>query len=682
MTRVIYGIWDGNVIDNRGKKTAQSSEDDADLPGFDEFNEDNPIRAFFGDKGFYVFDENTSLTDGLYKQMGRAAAESCGKCSPCRMGTQIIRDYLDDLRQGRGGPELWDEIEPLAVQIEETSLCGLGQTCAEALIGAIHHFREVLNQEAVGPPVEEQNGITYVTAPCIEACPSRVNVPRYIDYIKDGRPDHSLGVILQKYPMAATCGRVCVRFCEMACRRQFVDEAVGIKTLKRYVADHQESPNSVLFSKDMAMRHLPEDMRVAIVGSGPAGLSCAYHLLLRGFQVDVLESADKTGGMAVCGIPNYRLPKHILKAETDIIEHLGGRFLCGKRLGKDYTLDDLFDQDYKAVFLSIGCSEGTLLGVENEDPTLDGYETGIDFLIKIHRHVDGLEKVELSGPVVVVGGGNVAMDCARSARRLGAKEVHVIYRRTKEDMPADHEEIEAAEKEGVHFHFLVNPTQIFSKEGAVSGVELIKMKQTVPDHKGRMGVKPEEGTEYAFDCAHVIAAIGQRVPKDILKPADGVALNNWGLIKADKATLATSREGVFAGGDCVSGPSTVISAMANGLKAARSIEGHVRFHHIRYSPRSRMREILRDHEFLSKPYLDVPVKHQYRVHIPEIDPDVRTGVFDEVEQTITEEDAYREANRCLRCYRTYAVVTENPIPDLADKVVSAQELSTGDSDRF
>ncbi|MFN8586920.1 MAG: FAD-dependent oxidoreductase [Candidatus Eisenbacteria bacterium] len=662
MARVVYGVWDGVVHDHRGRDL-EAVPEWPELRDFDFFNDGNRIRAFFGDRGFLMFDPDAHLTDALWHYLDEAAAQSCGKCTPCRMGTVIVRDALGALRRGEAGTPGFDEIEALAEQMRTTSLCGLGRTCAVALIGALRHFRDVLERERDDAPGPRQHGMTYLTAPCIEACPSRVNVPRYIDYVRDGKPAHALGVILQKYPMAATCGRVCVRFCEMACRRNLVDEAVGIKTLKRFVADQQQGPGALTFGRDMVREPLPPEMRVAVVGAGPAGVSCAYHLLLHGYHVDVLEAMEVAGGMAAIGIPSYRLPKDVLRAETGILTALGARIRYGEELGRDYTLDDLFARGYRAVFLALGCQQGSRLGVEGEDTSLKGYEPGIGFLLRVHDHVAGLQKHPLEGEVVVVGGGNVAMDCARSALRMGASTVHVIYRRTRADMPADHTEIEAAEQEGIRFHFLTNPSRILSEDGRVTGVELVEMRAGEPDAKGRRNVEPVPGSEHVLPCATLIAAIGQQVRKGALAETDGVAFDRWNCITADPSTLATSRTGVFAGGDCASGPSTLIHAMAAGLKAARSIDDWLTQGHIRFAPRSRMRQLLNRHELLASDSVEFPVRPQYRVHHPELDPDVRKQMFEEVEGTICAEDAYREARRCLRCYRVYSVVTTQPIPE-------------------
>ena len=662
MAQVAFGVWDG-VVHDAQKGVVPDNSPLTELKKFDDFDDGNPIRAFFGDRGFFVFDESVSLIDGLYHYMEKAAEQSCGVCTPCRMGTVLVRDALDKMRRGLDSPLDFDDIEMLGQQMKTTSLCGLGQTCAVALLDVIHNFRERIETEVADHrPIKMQHGMAYMTAPCIEACPSKVNVPRYIDYIRDGKPENSLGVLLQKYPMAATCGRVCVRYCELACRRKFVDEAVGIKILKRYVADQQKGPNALTFTRDMITRPLEDGMKVAVVGAGPAGISAAYHLLLHGYHVDVFEKADQAGGMAQIGIPSYRLPKDTLALETDIIVDLGGRFMFGQALGRDFTIDDLFERGYKAVFLGLGCQQGTQLGVENEDKARDGYYSGIDFLLKVHDHVDGIKKLEMKGEVIVVGGGNVAMDCVRSAIRLGAENVHVVYRRTRDDMPADHEELVAADHEGIHFHTLTNPTRIITENGKVVGVELVKMEQTEPDESGRRKVRPIPGSEFTMPCDTIIAAIGQQVENSDQVEAEGVELNRWKTVEADMA-LSTSRPGVFAGGDCVTGPSTLIYAMAAGLKAARNINDWIQLGTSRFFKRSRMRQLIKDNGFVADDVVETPVRNEYRVHNPELDPELRKHMFEEVEQTISEKDAYAEAQRCMRCYRIYTVVTEHSIPE-------------------
>ena len=662
MAHIVYGVWNGVIHDHRDQPK-NSPQTVAALKGLDFFNDGNPIRAFVGDRGFFILDTGVSLIDTFWRYMDKAAEQSCGKCTPCRMGTHLVRDALNDMRLGRPAKLDLDDIIDLSRQMTDTSLCGLGITCGRALLDALENFRDEFEREIAEGNQPEQEGMVYVTAPCIEACPSKINVPQYIDYIRDGKPEHSLGVILQKYPMAATCGRVCVRFCEMACRRNLVDEAVGIKTLKRFVADYQNRTGALTFTKAMIAESLPPSMRIAVVGAGPAGVSCTYHLLLHGYHVDILEAMDQAGGMAAIGIPSYRLPKDVLKSEMDVITQLGGRFLFGQKLGRDYTVNDLFARGYRAVFLALGCQEGTKMGVGGEDTSLAGYESGIGFLLKVHDHVAGVKEIKLEGDVVVVGGGNVAMDCVRSAIRMGARTVHLVYRRTREDMPADSEEIQAAEDEGIVMHFLTNPTEIVSDNGRVTGVGLVHMRQTEKDARGRRNVEPIAGSERVVNCSTVIAAIGQQVQSGAIGVSDGVELNKWRTVQVDKVSLATSRPGVFAGGDCETGPSTLIHAMAAGLKAARAIDDWVRRGEVRFFPRSRMRQILHDNRLLASDVTEIPVKSEYRVHHPELDPNIRKQMFEEVERPISTEEAYREAKRCLRCYRVYSVVTGDPIPE-------------------
>ncbi|MBD3220624.1 NAD(P)-binding protein [bacterium] len=666
MAKVIYGVWKGQVYDNRDKQLFEI-EDSPDFAEFDEFDPGNPIKAFMGGKGFFVFAKDVSLLDIALCYTRRTAHESCGKCTPCRMGTRILEDRLESLIAGEAGPETLDEIGELTDHITSTSLCGLGQTAAVALGEMLTHFRDELEREielqrASGGARDrgQQSCSTYVTAPCIEECPSKVDVPRYIDYIKDGKFTHSVGVVLQKYPMAATCGRVCVRFCEMACRRTQVDEAVGIKVLKRFVADKEKYVTDRWFTPDLIAERKPAELKVAVIGSGPAGISAAYHLLLKGYPVEVFESMTEPGGMAAVGIPEYRLPKEdVLRKEVSIIESLGGRIHYNQRLGQHFTLDDLRDRGFKAIFLGVGAHKGKGLGIPGEERSVAGYVTGVKFLLFInHYHINMGLPMELGERMVVVGGGNVAMDCVRSALRMGVKDVHLVYRRTRESMPADLEEIEAAEKEGVHFHYLTHPTRLVTEDGKVQGIELVEMEQGEPDASGRRSVRPREGSEFMLDCDFVIPAIGQAVDHSFLSPEDSIELNRWGLIKADETSLVTDRPGVFAGGDAVTGPATLIQAMAQGERAARSIDDYLTYGRVRFDKNDRFSQLLRSIRMLNPEYVDKPVKHIYRIKAQELDPEERKRIFEEVEKPIRVEEAYTEANRCMRCYRVYSVTTE------------------------
>lgn len=654
MIHTIYGVWDGTVHDYR---LAQPDEQKAVLAGLEDFAPDNATKAFIADRGFLILDRGTSLVEAFAQYMTQAAKESCGRCTPCRVGTQRLRDMLQSFAKGLAQDDVLDEIAELAKQVSETSLCGLGQSCARSLMDALRCFRDEFKPVAAAQAAA-QHSFVYTTAPCIEVCPSKVDVPKYIDGVKGGKFDYALGVVLDKYSMAATCGRVCVRFCEDACRRNGAEGAVGIRMLKRYAADQALTTGRLQFKKN-PVKH---DKRVAVIGAGPAGITCAYKLLLEGIQVDVYDGQKAAGGMTLIGIPSYRLPKDVLKAETeDIVRQLGGEFFYGKMLGRDFSIDDLFAQGYDAVFLGYGASQGTLLGIKNEDPKLEGYASGVDFLLNVHKHVEYGEPFEVRGDVVVVGGGNVAMDCVRSAKRMGAKSVHLIYRRTQEDMPADHEEILASEREGIIFHCLTNPSGLVVENGKVVGLDLAQMRQTEMDAKGRRNVAPIAGSETFMACDLVVAAIGQQVDKNVLKPEEGIALDRWNCITVNPDTLESSRKGVFAGGDCVLGPLTLVNALDHGDRAAASIRDYLLTGEIHVKPALRMQKLLARNKLLSGECLKTAPLYRSRAHVPELDALERIKSFDEVDGVISKEVAYEEAKRCLRCYRLYSVVTEKSL---------------------
>lgn len=655
MKKVLYGVWKGVKYDNTAGGDAAPA--DFNLSELMNFNPGNPIDALVSDAGFLVFDGSVSLAGILARYYTRVRENSCGRCTPCRTGSFLLEMAMKDTLAGHADTVDWDHILESAEQMKQTSLCGIGRTTPEAMIGALRHFRYHLIRSARALTGDMY---TTVTAKCIEACPAHVNVPRYIDYVRDGRPDLAAGVLLHHYPLVATCGRVCVRPCEKACRRAGVDQAVAIKDIKRYVSDNAGSAIHELFhGVGSLVDHTKA--RVAVVGAGPAGLNCAYHLLMKGYPVHLYDKDDKAGGMALRGIPPYRLPKGILQKETDAVKELGGVLHYGQRLGKDFTVSDLFEQGYGAVFLGIGCAEGAYLGLPDEDRTLKGYRNGIDFLLEVETQVSAGKQPRFEGDVVVVGCGNVAMDCCRTAKRIATGKVHVVYRRTQAEASADAEEIEAAKEEGVEFHFLNNPVQLLSENGQVTGVRLTKMELTEKDARGRRGVKAVPGSEYDLPCSMVIAAIGQKLERDVFSDADGVLLDRRGNIAVNGA-LATSRPGVFAGGDCATGPTTLIGGLAHGQLAADSIDEYLSRGSVGFTARNRMGEIIRSCKLLDDTPIVIPVLPQSRNKFPQLAPQARCANFEEVDQTFSTEQAEREASRCMRCYRMYAVVTPRPIP--------------------
>lgn len=655
--RFTCGVWEKTLVDARAG-TAPFTED------FAEFNSGNPVLAFAADKGFGIFSESVSLPALLLQHQESLVRNSCGRCTPCRVGSRFLLDALTSACAGQGSGVDWEAMLGLALHMRDSSFCGIGRTGVVPLIEALSHFPETLRTTQPVPPVPGVYSLA--TSPCIEACPAHVEVPRYVDAVRDGREDKAVDVMLEHYPLVGTCGRICVRLCEHACRRGHVDAAVGIRNLKRAAAD--ASPPRVRANAASAPQNGKAD--VAVIGAGPAGLACAYHLLRAGRSVDLFDAAPAPGGMARYGIPAYRLPKDVLDQEAAVVAGLGGRFFFNQRLGSDFSLSSLEQDGYKAVFIGIGASLGQFLHLPEDKNPPAGYENGIDFLRRVHDGVQAGDPPALHGDVVVVGGGNVAMDCCRSAARLTDGKVHVLYRRTQEDLPADHEEIEAALQEGVEFHFLSLPAGLTADDTGVTGIWTQKMRQGEPDASGRRSVSPIEGSDWLLPCSHVIAAIGQSVRAADIAESEGIHCGRNGAVRVDEH-FATTRPHVFAGGDCASGPDTLIGALAQGEEAARSIIRFLDGKAPGFSPRRRMSDLIKAGRLLAPPQESAgrnPAGEEHpprvpRLATPTLPPAQRHRSFAEVDQTLQPEAALAEADRCLRCYRLFTVVTASPIPD-------------------
>ena len=464
--------------------------------------------------------------------------------------------------------------------------------------------------------------------PCGIACPAEVNVQGYIALIAKGKYQEALALIKEDVPLPGVIGRICPHPCETKCNRGLADEPLSICALKRFVAAHAKD--------EQPTPHLEAKEKVAIIGSGPAGLSCAYYLAKQGYQVTIFEALPTVGGMLYVGIPEYRLPKKILKAEVDGIRRLGVEIKTNTPISEHSTLDDLLRQGYKAIFISTGAHISQRLGVAGEDS--QGVLHGVTFL----RDLNLGNKVKVGKRVAVIGGGNVAIDAARCAARLGA-EVVILYRRSRAEMPASDEEIEAATVEGIKIEYLVAPTEILSQNGRVAGIRCIRMELGEPDASGRRRPISIKGSEFDMDVDMVIPAIGQSADLSFLTKDSGIETTEWGTLVIDPITLATTREGVFAGGDVRTGPATAIEAIADGKKAAVSIDRYLKGEELEEG-RIVEKEIPAE---ISK--LPSPEEKRAREKMPTLSLEQRLGGFEEVELGFTEETAVREANRCLEC---------------------------------
>ena len=474
-------------------------------------------------------------------------------------------------------------------------------------------------------------------SPCQDACPAGVDVQGYITLIAQGAYREAVELIKETLPLPAVIGRICPHPCEEVCRRNLVDQPIAICGLKRFAADYE------LLGKE---RFIPTTkprtgFRVAIVGSGPAGLSTAYYLIQEGHEVTIFEALPKPGGMLRYGIPDYRLPKDILDQEIATITEIGVAIKTNQALGKDFTIKSLLEDGFHAIFLAIGAHQSQRMNVEGED--LEGVLPGTDFL----RSVASGQQVEFGRRVVVIGGGNTAIDAARTALRLGVEEVTIIYRRSRTEMPATEWEVEEAEEEGIRLHFLAAPSKIIERNGRVSAIECIKMILGEPDASGRRRPEPIPGSEFILPADSVIAAIGQRPDLSFLA-GENELRTEQGNIVADRDTLLTNITGVFTGGDCVTGAATAVEAIAAGRKAALAIDRYLKGEELVgikkpfNISKGQLNELVGKQEF-------VQVERKPRQKMPKLRPNKRRNNFQEIELGYTQDMVKREAERCLEC---------------------------------
>lgn len=589
------------------------------------------LGAIMGSGGMIVMDEDKCMVDVARFFMEFCADESCGKCTPCRVGTQKMLEILTRICQCKGRNGDIETLERLAEIMRNTALCGLGQTAANPVLSTLRYFRneyEAHIHERHCPAVVCAN---FFEAPCQHACPVEMNIPDYIALLRENRIDDAYKVILKTNPFPSICGRVCEHRCEFKCRRSTQDESLGIKHLKRYITDHGSRPK-------VTPAKIVRKERIAIIGAGPSGLTAAKDLAIRGYSVKVFDQFPEAGGMLRWAIPPYRLPREVLNNEIQDIFALGVQFQGNTRIGQDISWEEITSQ-YQAIYLAIGAQRSAAFDIN----AINGVE--VTGAVEYLRECNLGRNPKTGRKVVVVGGGNAAFDAARCSLRLGAEEVTILYRREKADMPAQTDEVLAAETEGIKFYCMGIPIRLEDSKEPLKKLVCQKMIPGEFDSSARRKPVPAPGDEFILETDQVIFALGQQLDITDNLRTIGVGISRRGLIEIipGKKTR-TSGAMVFAGGDAVRGPDTVIGAIADGQRAAAEIDEAIRE---------------KNSEAPYEPIPDEPIEIprpvegdaqiKLRALMPDADPFLRKSDFREVELGLDRDAALAEACRCLQC---------------------------------
>ncbi|MBW2219003.1 MAG: FAD-dependent oxidoreductase [Deltaproteobacteria bacterium] len=527
--------------------------------------------------------------------------------------------------------------------VDESKCVGCG-ACQDACP------KSILTVKTMSERLLDFNTYDGAHAPCTQTCPAQINIPKYIGQIRDGDYEGAVNTIRERNPLLLSCGRVCPHPCEDQCRRGIEDEAVSINQLKRFAADYEMNSG-----KRLPISCAPDTgKKVAVIGGGPAGLTCAYFLRRLGHSVSIFDMMPKLGGMIRYGIPEYRLPKEVLQWEIDGILNTGIEAHMNVRFGRDFDLASLVGAGFDAIFLGIGAWKDYSLKIEGTD--LNGVYTGIDFLTKFaaYQQKDSNASVVIGKKCAVIGGGNTAIDCVRTLVRLGADEVSIVYRRTRNEMPANMVEIEAAEHEGIKFNFLASPNRVVGDEdGKVTGLEYLQMELGEPDESGRRRPVPIEGSETTIDIDMLVLAIGQGPDISFKDNEEGKRLaeletTRWDTIdSADPETLQTNIPYIFTGGDSATGASLVVEGIGGGRRAARSIHQYVSGEPVKPVPNSLFQKHIPGTIFDSVE----GVTKTKRAEMPELPVAERIKTFEEADLVLQRDDAMKEAERCLSCCR-------------------------------
>ena len=604
-----------------------------DLPV--EYDSLTKAGSIMGSGGMVVMDEDTCMVDLAKYFLTFTRDESCGKCTPCREGTRRMLEILTDITEGRGREEDIQLLQDMAASIVDSSLCALGGTAPNPVLTTLRYFRNEYEEHIKYKRCPAGVCKKIISTACKHHCPLHTDVPAFIAHIARKEYREAFEIIRTPNPLPICCGYICHHPCEDHCRTVSTGgESMSIKGLKRFVGDYVTKNGY----KPLPKPKVPTLEKVAIVGSGPAGLAAAFDLARLGYQSTIFEAGPVVGGNLAMVIPEFRLPRLIMQLEIECIKQAGVEILTNTPVGTSLTFDDLFVQGYKVILVATGAHKSLKLGLPGE--SIPGVMHAFDFLRRIKQG----DKVTLGERVGLIGGGNAAIDAARTALRAGAKQVSIIYRRTKEEMPAIRREIEAGVEEGVKIVELAAPARLITENGRLTGLECLGMELGEYDESGRRKPVPIPHSEFTIPLDNVIVAIGEEPDLSFLPSDHGLELSKRNTIATDPETMTTKRRRIFAAGDVVTGPSTIADAMASGKLSAASIHKFLRG-----------QPIVREYSVTPPvPYVEPVVQsvedvEPQRFPMPCAPVVERLHNFGVVELGFNEETAVKEAKRCLRC---------------------------------
>ncbi len=668
MSAVLFSTWKDEFIDNRNKSSKEWSESAFKLP--ENYTADRESKAFIGWDGVAIFQEDVDAVRLAteYAAQYQVYSEACGRCAPGRWGGRILYDLLDKIARGEGSQSDIEHLKEVSETMMLTSKCEIGRTVPKPILDLIEHYKEqfdrVIDQQIPSEHYHKEiNYIAKVTAPCTDVCPAHVDIPAYIEGVRDMNFSDSLAATRQTMPLAHTCGRVCPHPCEDACRRTNLDEPISIMELKRLGADYETD-----HGLDWLHPHAPKPLRndgkkVAIIGAGPAGLTAAYYLALEGIKVDIFEELPVNGGEVAVGVPEYRMPIDKYNQDIDLVLNMEAVSITNNFRVDAERLKEI-DAEYDATMLGFGARLSKKVRAENENPKMGGYWSAIEMLDKVnlwHKYQIGSPASnEIKGKTIVcVGGGFTSMDVVRCSIREGAKKVIMLYRRDEKTIIRNttYEEYHEAVEEGVEFIFHSAIEEIYDDGKNIHELKVNRFELVPDPGGGRAQLLKIEGADFNIECDYLIPAVSQAADLQLIPKEWDIALTSWSTLLTNGRDYMTNRPGLFAAGDCEYGPMTIVNAVGQAKRAASVMSRYIYDGKISLTDD----EIMEDHLNKLKVYDKKEKITGWMPGIPRIESeklevDERKDNNLEVNLGFTGEEAIAEAERCMRCYYISMVV--------------------------